>query len=187
MHSRAARMSSTHCASFVSIAEMRDAQLAAAVGSTPVPPKFALGYHQCRWNYRNTEDVYAVHRGFEEHDMPEPQGFEAEEKWFHICNAHLSQPWRFCFKRMDTEATSNEQLVRLRASGTPLRHFELVTLLAGDRTNPLSAERKWSIRLYHLFGSKAPVEFIPARQQARASCETLQFWSGRPAMEEIWS
>ena len=46
------------------------AQLAAAVGTTPVPPKFALGYHQCRWNYRNTEDVYAVHAGFEEHDMP---------------------------------------------------------------------------------------------------------------------
>lgn len=45
-------------------------QLASAVGTVPIPPKFSLGYHQCRWNYRNTEDVYAVHRGFEEHDMP---------------------------------------------------------------------------------------------------------------------
>jgi len=39
-------------------------------GRMPLPPTFALGYHQCRWNYRDEEDVYAVHNKFEELDYP---------------------------------------------------------------------------------------------------------------------
>lgn len=41
------------------------------VTSAPsLPPLFALGYHQCRWNYKNEADVAAVHRGFEEFVIP---------------------------------------------------------------------------------------------------------------------
>ncbi|KNC82875.1 hypothetical protein SARC_04854 [Sphaeroforma arctica JP610] len=29
-------------------------------GPTAMPPKWSLGYHQCRWNYNNMEDVSAV-------------------------------------------------------------------------------------------------------------------------------
>jgi len=29
-----------------------------------------LGYHQCRWNYNDQEDVHNVDQGFDEHDIP---------------------------------------------------------------------------------------------------------------------
>ena len=36
----------------------------------PQPPLFSLGYHQCRWNYRDEADVRAVDAKFEEHNFP---------------------------------------------------------------------------------------------------------------------
>lgn len=39
-------------------------------GTTPLPPVFSLGYHQCRWNYKDEKDVYYVHGKFEELDYP---------------------------------------------------------------------------------------------------------------------
>jgi alpha 1,3-glucosidase len=39
-------------------------------GRMSLPPIFALGYHQCRWNYRDEADVYHVHSKFEELDYP---------------------------------------------------------------------------------------------------------------------
>jgi alpha 1,3-glucosidase len=45
-------------------------QYAALTGPTPIPPLWSLGYHQCRWNYWNTEDVLEVDRKFDEADIP---------------------------------------------------------------------------------------------------------------------
>lgn len=39
-------------------------------GTQAFPPIYALGYHQCRWNYNDQEDVQAVDAGFDEHDIP---------------------------------------------------------------------------------------------------------------------
>ncbi|KAG7234578.1 hypothetical protein INR49_002207 [Caranx melampygus] len=39
-------------------------------GHQALPPLFALGYHQCRWNYLNEADVKAVDAGFDHHDIP---------------------------------------------------------------------------------------------------------------------
>jgi mannosyl-oligosaccharide alpha-1,3-glucosidase len=39
-------------------------------GTQSLPPVFSLGYHQCRWNYRDEADVDAVHAKFDEHDIP---------------------------------------------------------------------------------------------------------------------
>jgi len=39
-------------------------------GNTPLPPEFAIGYHQCRWNYNDQDDVRAVEQKFDEHDIP---------------------------------------------------------------------------------------------------------------------
>jgi len=39
-------------------------------GRPPLPPRWALGYHQCRWGYRTEADVRAVLAGFREHDLP---------------------------------------------------------------------------------------------------------------------
>uniref|UniRef100_A0A3B4XF22 Glucosidase alpha, neutral C n=1 Tax=Seriola lalandi dorsalis TaxID=1841481 RepID=A0A3B4XF22_SERLL len=45
-------------------------QYAQLTGYQALPPLFALGYHQCRWNYRNEADVKAVDAGFDRHDIP---------------------------------------------------------------------------------------------------------------------
>lgn len=45
-------------------------QYARLTGRTPLPPIFSLGYHQCRWNYRDEADVYSVHSNFEDLDYP---------------------------------------------------------------------------------------------------------------------
>ena len=45
-------------------------QYAKLTGSTPLPPLFSLGYHQCRWNYNDEADVDFVHNQFEELDFP---------------------------------------------------------------------------------------------------------------------
>lgn len=45
-------------------------QYGAVTGVTPLPQRFALGYHQCRWNYNDQEDVHNVDFGFDKHDIP---------------------------------------------------------------------------------------------------------------------
>uniref|UniRef100_A0A7S3VF80 Glucosidase II subunit alpha n=2 Tax=Chaetoceros debilis TaxID=122233 RepID=A0A7S3VF80_9STRA len=45
-------------------------QYARLTGRLSLPPMFSLGYHQCRWNYRDEDDVYQVHEKFEELDYP---------------------------------------------------------------------------------------------------------------------
>lgn len=39
-------------------------------GRAQLPPAFAIGYHQCRWNYKNEADVDRVNAGFDEHLIP---------------------------------------------------------------------------------------------------------------------
>ena len=45
-------------------------QYAKLTGVAPKPPMFSLGYHQCRWNYKDEKDVYHVHGKFVELDYP---------------------------------------------------------------------------------------------------------------------
>jgi len=45
-------------------------QYAHLTGTLSLPPAFSLGYHQCRWNYKDEKDVYQVHENFEELDYP---------------------------------------------------------------------------------------------------------------------
>ena len=45
-------------------------QLGRVTGPTALPQLFSLGYHQCRWNYKDEADVKAVDAGFDAHDMP---------------------------------------------------------------------------------------------------------------------
>lgn len=39
-------------------------------GTTALPQLFSIGYHQCRWNYKDEADVKAVDSGFDEHEIP---------------------------------------------------------------------------------------------------------------------
>ena len=45
-------------------------QYASLTGYPYLPPSFALGYHQCRWNYRDENDALTVHANFEKYDYP---------------------------------------------------------------------------------------------------------------------
>lgn len=40
------------------------------VGRPYLPPKWAFGYHQCRWGYRSEGDIREVIKGFKDHDLP---------------------------------------------------------------------------------------------------------------------
>eukprot|EP00798_Chlamydomonas_sp_ICE-L_P002757 gene2757-12628_t len=46
------------------------AQYALLTGTTALPQLFSLGYHQCRWNYKDEADSKAVNAGFDEHAIP---------------------------------------------------------------------------------------------------------------------
>lgn len=39
-------------------------------GFAALPNLFSLGYHQCRWNYNDEEDVLEVHKNFDIHEIP---------------------------------------------------------------------------------------------------------------------
>jgi alpha-glucosidase len=39
-------------------------------GRIPLPPRWALGYHQSRWGYKTADEVLTIARAFREHDMP---------------------------------------------------------------------------------------------------------------------
>ena len=45
-------------------------QYAHLTGFPLMPAKFAIAYHQCRWNYKSQTDVAQVDAGFDEHDIP---------------------------------------------------------------------------------------------------------------------
>eukprot|EP01103_Thecamoeba_quadrilineata_P010472 TRINITY_DN2270_c0_g1_i2.p1 TRINITY_DN2270_c0_g1~~TRINITY_DN2270_c0_g1_i2.p1 ORF type:complete len:540 (-),score=82.61 TRINITY_DN2270_c0_g1_i2:1304-2923(-) len=45
-------------------------QYAKVTGYQFLPPQFSLGYHQCRWNYNDEEDVSNVDKKMDEHDLP---------------------------------------------------------------------------------------------------------------------
>lgn len=45
-------------------------QYSTLTGTAPLPPYFALAYHQCRWNYNTEGDVLDVSAKFDVYDMP---------------------------------------------------------------------------------------------------------------------
>ncbi|XP_039616684.1 neutral alpha-glucosidase AB isoform X2 [Polypterus senegalus] len=45
-------------------------QYASLTGTQALPPLFTIGYHQCRWNYNDQEDVHNVDAGLDDHDIP---------------------------------------------------------------------------------------------------------------------
>jgi alpha-glucosidase len=44
--------------------------LAELTGKMPMPPRWALGYHQCRWSYETAERVREIAAGFRERKIP---------------------------------------------------------------------------------------------------------------------
>ena len=46
------------------------AKLQRLVGTTPLPPLWALGHHQCRWGYGSEEDLKTLNSGFDANNIP---------------------------------------------------------------------------------------------------------------------
>jgi alpha-glucosidase len=40
------------------------------IGTTPLPPAWALGHHQCRWGYKSQADLLGLDRQFRKHGIP---------------------------------------------------------------------------------------------------------------------
>lgn len=40
------------------------------IGHPVMPPRWALGYHQCRWSYMNEDEVREIAEGFKKRDLP---------------------------------------------------------------------------------------------------------------------
>ena len=56
---------------------------------------FALGYHQCRWNYRDEADTRAVDAGFDEHNIPyDVIWLDIEHTDGKRCGASFTVPFR---------------------------------------------------------------------------------------------
>lgn len=51
------------------------------VGRTALPQYFAIGYHQCRWNYLTTDDVINVNERFDSEDVSSDLDFELSVSW----------------------------------------------------------------------------------------------------------
>ena len=45
-------------------------QFTSLVGKTSLPPLFSLGYHQCRWNYMNIQEVLDINDNLEKFGIP---------------------------------------------------------------------------------------------------------------------
>lgn len=45
-------------------------QYTGLIGTPALPAHWALGYHQCRWNYVSSDDVRSVQQRFDEEDIP---------------------------------------------------------------------------------------------------------------------
>lgn len=39
-------------------------------GTAPMPPKWSLGFHHCRWGYKSAQEVREVLEGFKQHRLP---------------------------------------------------------------------------------------------------------------------
>ncbi|MBN3312658.1 GANC glucosidase, partial [Atractosteus spatula] len=55
---------------FAQYAELTGMSVLCYAGWQALPPLFSLGYHQCRWTYRDEADVKAVDQGFDQHEIP---------------------------------------------------------------------------------------------------------------------
>ncbi|KAI8853797.1 glycosyl hydrolases family 31-domain-containing protein [Chytridium lagenaria] len=45
-------------------------ELTSITGRPYLPPLFAMGYHQCRWNYNDQKDTESVNKGFDDYNIP---------------------------------------------------------------------------------------------------------------------
>lgn len=67
------------------------------IGTTPLPPAWALGYHQCRWGYESEADLLGLDRHFRKHGIPVDGlwldiGYMNDYRVFTFADKHFSNP-----------------------------------------------------------------------------------------------
>ncbi|MDR0533226.1 MAG: hypothetical protein LBH01_04660 [Verrucomicrobiales bacterium] len=67
------------------------------MGTTPLPPLWSLGYHQCRWGYRSAADLNELDAKFRQHQTPVDGlwldiDFMERYKLFTLHKEHFPQP-----------------------------------------------------------------------------------------------
>ncbi len=75
-------------------------------GTAPLPPLWALGYHQCRWGYRSYGDLKGLADKFEAHEFP------ADGLWLDIDYMRGYRVFTFDPKHFSDPATQFERLRR---------------------------------------------------------------------------
>ncbi|KAH3682410.1 hypothetical protein WICPIJ_006620 [Wickerhamomyces pijperi] len=83
---------------------------AALTGTTQLPQLFSLGYHQCRWNYNDEDDVLTVSKTMDEYEIPYDViwldvEYTVEKKYFTWNPAHFPDPERMMAKLDETGRT----------------------------------------------------------------------------------
>jgi alpha-glucosidase len=81
------------------------------VGRTPLPPLWALGYHQCRWGYAGPEDLRELDRKFDAYGIP------ADGLWLDIDYMDRYKVFTFNPTLWGDRETTRETLDALRAKG----------------------------------------------------------------------
>ncbi|CAK6432330.1 unnamed protein product [Pipistrellus nathusii] len=79
-------------------------QYASLTGTQAMPSLFSLGYHQCRWNYEDEQDVQAVDAGFDKHDIP------YDAMWLDIEHTEGKRYFTWDKKRFPNPKRMQEQL-----------------------------------------------------------------------------
>ena len=78
------------------------------VGTSPLPPLWALGHHQCRWGYASRKDLEEIDRQYRKHKIP------CDALWLDIDYMDRYQVFTFDTKHWPSPA---KDLASLRAKG----------------------------------------------------------------------
>ncbi|RLV90833.1 Glucosidase 2 subunit alpha [Spathaspora sp. JA1] len=110
-------------------------------GNAPLPALFSLGYHQCRWNYNDEQDVLDIHSKFDVHQIPYDTiwldiEYTDEKKYFTWNNLTFPHPG----KMMSTLDKTGRNLVviidpHLKAEYPVSEEFISKNLVMKDNTN----------------------------------------------------
>lgn len=167
------------------------ATFSSLVGRTPLPAYFAIGYHQCRWNYLTTDDVLNVNRRFSEDDIPVDVIWldieYAKNHWYGVWNDEtFGKPERM-LEGLDAESRKLVIIVDphlARDEGYFLykdaKKEDVFVKLADNKTDYegwcWSGSASWIDNLNPKFWSWWVKEFSIAGQKIHANARNMHFW-----------
>jgi alpha-glucosidase (family GH31 glycosyl hydrolase) len=165
-------------------------QLARLSGTAPLPPLFALGYHQSRWNYRDEADTRDVDAQFDTHDIP------YDVLWLDIEHTDAKKYFTWDANKFPSPA-------QLQYALATKANRKLVTIVdphvkaeAGYELHERALQQQWYIRTpdgqaaYDGWcwpgKSRYPDFMDPRVRQGWSACFTPDFYHGMTEHLHIW-